>query len=356
MTTLAQYEEARAALAKATMVDEIVDIHDEVEHIKLYARQINDSLLLADASAFQVRVERRLGEVLLAAKETGEIRQGRQKSPGEGPFRPTLAELGVSKNLSSRAQKRASISEQAFENMIEGIRHRIASGHAKIINDKPEGSRATMGARFEPDDSLDYFPTPPWGTRALIETVLPQLNIRPEDLNTVWEPACGEGHMAEVLTEYFATVVASDIFDYGYGKVANFLETDDLCEWIITNPPFGKLTTAFTLAALERADNVAMFVQLRYLEGLDRYERIFSKRPPSLIAFFVERINLCKGRWEEDGTTATAYCWLVWIAGKSPRPPFWIPPGQRESLSHADDVERFTAHPVIKKPMAQAAE
>jgi N6-adenosine-specific RNA methylase IME4 len=138
LTTLAQYEEARAALAKATMVDEVVDIHDEVEHIKLYARQIKDQSLLADASAFQMRVERRLGEVLLAAKDSGYIRQGaRPKGPGGGPLEPiapTLAELGVSKNLSSRAQKRASISERAFENMIEGVRHRIAAGHATVID------------------------------------------------------------------------------------------------------------------------------------------------------------------------------------------------------------------------------
>ena len=34
---------------------------------------------------------------------------------------------------------------------------------------------------------------------------------------SAWEPAAGEGHMAEVLKEYLAWVRASDVFDYGCG-------------------------------------------------------------------------------------------------------------------------------------------
>jgi hypothetical protein len=54
-------------------------------------------------------------------------------------------------------------------------------------------------------------------------------------------------------------------------------------------------------------------------------------------------VNLCKGRWDPDGGTATAYCWLVWIKGVSPRPPFWIPPGCRKALTLPTDRERFAA-------------
>jgi hypothetical protein len=41
---------------------------------------------------------------------------------------------------------------------------------------------------------------------------------------SVWEPAAGEGHMAEVLMEYFQQVRASDVFDYGCGyEVGSFV-------------------------------------------------------------------------------------------------------------------------------------
>ncbi|KRR26041.1 hypothetical protein CQ13_23225 [Bradyrhizobium retamae] len=218
-----------------------------------------------------------------------------------------------------------------------------------------------MASRVEADDSLDYFPTPPWATRALIDLVLFEaLSIEVKDA-IAWEPACGEGHIAEVLTEYFREVVASDIHDYGYGEhVVDFLACEQLArkedaDWIVTNPPFAEKSEAFLLHALKLAQiGVAMFVRLQWLETEGRYERVFSQFPPTLIAFFAERVNLCKGRWDPDGTTATAYIWLVWVKGKKPRAPFWIPPGCRESFARPDDVERFTQHPVAKRSMVMA--
>lgn len=234
---------------------------------------------------------------------------------------------------------------------------------AELAKHLPNGARAIMGSRQEPDDSLDYFPTPPWATRALMERVLSHLNVvapdagtnaEPDRINSVWEPACGEGHIADVLREYCPRVYATDIFDYGYpDHVVDFLRPDigSASDWIITNPPFGDKALEFVERAIDLATvGVAMFFRSQWaVEGIERYERIFRDRPPTLCAFFVERVNLCKGRWEPDGSTATAYCWLIWIRGQQARAPFWIPPGCREQLSRPDDVERFTAHPVIKK-------
>ena len=77
-------------------------------------------------------------------------------------------------------------------------------------------SHAVMAQRFEPKNSLDDFPTPPWATRALLEHVLAGKEI--SKINC-WEPACGRGYMAEPLKEYFQSVHASDIHDYGYGEI-----------------------------------------------------------------------------------------------------------------------------------------
>lgn len=223
----------------------------------------------------------------------------------------------------------------------------------------PHGHRAVMASRREPPDALDYFPTPPWATRGLCEVVLPHLDrpIYRFGLQGVWEPAAGEGHMAEVLRDYFSRVHASDVFDYGRGYgVGSFTgEGADLAQvpentgWIITNPPFNG-SIEFVLCALNLASaGVAMFMRTQwYVEGCERYERVFRDRPPTLFAPFVERVPLCRGRWDPDGTTATAYCWLVWTKdarGKieAPRPTFWIPPGQRKALSRPDDRERFAA-------------
>jgi hypothetical protein len=224
----------------------------------------------------------------------------------------------------------------------------------------PNGARAIMGSRTEPTDGLDFFPTPPWATRALIERVFPHMKRAAP--KTIWEPACGEGHIAEVLEEYGETVFASDVHDYGYGDfTSDFLgepgENWPKPEWIITNPPFGDKAEKFVLRALNRSTvGVAMFFRVQWLDTIGRYERVFKDDPPTLMSFFAERVNLCRGRWDPDGSTATAYMWLVWLHGEKPRAPFWIPPGCRDALSKPDDAARFTAHPVQKKKIAQAAE
>ncbi|MBR0855643.1 methyltransferase [Bradyrhizobium liaoningense] len=211
-----------------------------------------------------------------------------------------------------------------------------------------------MSGRVEPDDSLDYFPTPPWATRALVEQVLTHLKIDAQRYSAR-EPACGEGHIAEVLGEYFAEVFASDIFNYGYGELADFLNehTSQTADFFVTNPPFDEKAEAFLARMLQLARvGVAMFVRLQWLEGGGRYENIYSKTPPTCVAFFSERVNLCKGRWDPDGTTATAYVWLVWLRGRRIQPPFWIPPVCRETLTRPDDAERFTTHPVTRRSEA----
>jgi hypothetical protein len=85
---------------------------------------------------------------------------------------------------------------------------------------KQNTSHAVMAQRFESLDNLDDFPTPPWATRALCE-YLTRMGLE-LGFMSVWEPACGRGHMARPFTEYFGTVHASDIHPYGHGAVFDF--------------------------------------------------------------------------------------------------------------------------------------
>lgn len=211
------------------------------------------------------------------------------------------------------------------------------------------GFTAVMAQRREPPDALDFFPTPPWATRALFRHVLPVLGI--EAIGRAWEPACGEGHMAAVIEEFAKSpVIATDIFDYGYGTAPiDFLGgifselPSDRVDWIITNPPF-KPADQFALRALDLARvGVALLLRTQWLESEDRYRSIFRDRSPSLFAPFVERVPMLRGRWDPDASTATSYSWFVWLRNVVPRAPFWIPPGCRVELSRSDDRQRFAA-------------
>lgn len=227
------------------------------------------------------------------------------------------------------------------------------------------GARSVMATRQERDSSRDDFYTPPWATRALCEVIFPHLEILPA-LWSAWEPACGEGHMAEVLKEYFGHVFATDIHDYSYGARGDFLRYQPMADidWIITNPPFrgsakpneprSDRALEFTLRALGIARvGVAMFVRTQWsVEGRERYEKLFEPHPPTLSARFIERVGLCKGRWDPDCSTATSYSWLIWIKGREPMREFWIPAGQKRALTKPDDRARFAAWTYVMAPKA----
>lgn len=192
---------------------------------------------------------------------------------------------------------------------------------------------AFMGGRIEPKNSLDDFPTQPWATRALCQHVLwPRLGSLTG--LTAWEPACNRGYMAEPLKEYFGSVYASDVADYGYGGqdgCFSFLEPPAgnpvKADWIISNPPF-ILAADFIGQALQRAEcGVAMFLKTQFVEGIDRYMSLYAKTPPTVVAQFAERVPLIKGRVSRHATTMTAYAWFVWIKDQPPRTALeWIPP------------------------------
>lgn len=229
--------------------------------------------------------------------------------------------------------------------------------------DKPRGAGSVMSTRTEAPDSLDDFPTPPWATRALCEAVLPRLGVSLVEAK-VWEPACGRGLMSEVLREYAASVFASDVHDYGrtgrQETVGSFVGAglDVLAvpgghvDAIITNPPF-RLAVDFFERAIADAEIVALLVRSNWAEGIDRYERIFSKHPPLCDAQFVERVPMVRGRWDPDASTATAYSWFVWLRGSTVETRrIWIPPGQRQRLTKPDDVARFAAPSAYKSEAA----
>jgi hypothetical protein len=160
--------------------------------------------------------------------------------------------------------------------------------------------------------------------------------------------------MSAPLAEFFSFVVSSDVFDYGadpepenWGGTVDFLggtREPIWFDWIITNPPFN-VAEAFAQRALSLAKTgVALLVRSGWLEGVGRYERLFRDRPPTLIAQFVERVPMVRGRWDPDASSATSYCWIVWVTGQDrPGEPVfaWIPPGQRERLTTARDRQRF---------------
>jgi hypothetical protein len=357
---LQRYESMCRAIVEAKKADEVVAIHDTVRAMQAAARVASNHEAEADCWEMRTKAERRLNEMMVAARATGELKSGsgRPKKNGSAaePFRATLAEAGIAKKLAMRAKEVGALSPAKFEAMVK-------KGRAEIIGGRPNAGLGIGSSRVHSLDSRDYFPTPPWATRALMEVVLPHYGIDPRSIQQVWEPANGEGHMSEVLREYVGRVDASDIHDYGHQDfIRDFLNGDPRdTDWIITNPPFkGRnqdRALEFTLRALDTARcGVAMLVRTQWAtETLERYERLLRDRPPTILAFFIERLGFHPERWDPDGVTLnTGISWCVWLKDESglilpPRPPFWIPPGQKEALTRPDDRERFAAWSMVEE-------
>lgn len=195
-----------------------------------------------------------------------------------------------------------------------------------------------MAQRYEPNDSPDDFPTPPWATRALINYVLtPEIVSK----KTCLEPAAGRGYMSRPLSEYFSSVHSFDAHQYGKYPIRDFLKypyEEHSYDWVITNPPF-RLAEEFVFRAMDIAKcGVAILARTVFLESVGRYDSLFRENPPSVFAQFSERVPMIKGRVDPKASTATGYAWFVWIKNGTREPPrlAWVPPCRR-ALELASD-------------------
>jgi 16S rRNA G966 N2-methylase RsmD len=120
---LVKYETARHALQVAQSVDEVKAIRDKMEALRAYAKQSKDFEMSNFAAEIRIRAERRMGEMLKAQKEAGEMNKGGGDRKSDGYHQshdetsdiPTLSQIGISKSMSSRSQIIASVPENEFE-------------------------------------------------------------------------------------------------------------------------------------------------------------------------------------------------------------------------------------------------
>lgn len=174
----------------------------------------------------------------------------------------------------------------------------------------------TLGAsnHTEKERQLDdYYATEPKAAELLLE--------QEEFHHTIWECACGEGHLAKVFEAHGHEVISTDLVYRGYGdpEPLDFLnETiDDFEGDVITNPPY-KFALEFVQRALDSIKpgrKVVMFLKLQFLEGKSR-KNFFQITPPRRVYVSSSRLKCAKnGEFESISSSAVAYAWFVWEKG-----------------------------------------
>ena len=183
------------------------------------------------------------------------------------------------------------------------------------------GSSLAGGTPLRGRVENDYYATPPETTQSLLNVL--ELN------GSILEPACGEGHISEVLKNNYPSseIVSTDLIDRGYGRGGiNFLEHtyDRTFTNVITNPPF-KYMREFVEKALEISDEkVMMFGKIQFLEGKGRKEFLMNS-PLKYVYVFSERQNpLRNGKSvDENGkkwSSTMCFAWYVWEKGYEGEP------------------------------------
>ncbi len=186
------------------------------------------------------------------------------------------------------------------------------------MNGDPHGGLRVMTtnyrqviARSSDAEPNDYYATDPRAAHDL-------LRIEPA-LENIWEPACGEGHLAKVFDQYGKLGRATDLVDRGYGETLDFLSYGGTA-WdgdIVTNPPY-KYAAEFVLKALDacgKNHKVIMLLPVTFLETADRYDRIFSRYPPARVFVYSKRL-MCAKNGDFDNArknnSMKCYAWFVW--------------------------------------------
>lgn len=244
---LTDYRTACRIIAECAREDLAKNVADYAEAIRHAAERAGNFELERDAAEIRMRAERRLGELLAERKRAGllhsggrpkriEIEDGKETGRGDRPvFDDTpcgagepvrLVDLGVTKDLSSRAQKLAALPD--FDERIGAWRaeaeQRGGPVSTRLLADNPKGTRAAH----------DHYDTPPGMIPVVAREWRPRARI-------IWEPCSDGGPLAAGLREAGRTVMETDIrsgsdffafdampdFGAGPGSVA-----------ICTNPPF----------------------------------------------------------------------------------------------------------------------
>ena len=187
-------------------------------------------------------------------------------------------------------------------------------------------------------EELDYYATPTAEVKNILDTLGYDFTGQ-----TILEPCIGGGHMIAGIQKYLdennqipAQCYGTDFKDrdfrsskwdlqYGIDTLSDDYPIDK-ADIVIMNPPYSTIEP-FLIRALEIAqDKLIVLCRTQVLEGASRYNNIFKNNPPTEIYQYIDRIQCWKGGKKPTGSSAQAYCWLVWdkkIPAATPKL-YWI--------------------------------
>lgn len=178
-----------------------------------------------------------------------------------------------------------------------------------LLGELPEQAKP-VAAR----DELDFDPTPPSTTRAILRAEADHMHAHGD---TVWENAVGDGRIATVLREFGFQVVGSDITDRGWPgvQVGNFLDFKaPLAPISFTNPPFCEISARDGKGAWLRHSldlglgYVGLLLNAQWpFAVINGFVELFNEHPPS-----IEYLLTWRPDFRGGGQSPMNCCFFVW--------------------------------------------
>jgi hypothetical protein len=171
------------------------------------------------------------------------------------------------------------------------------------------GKNYSMNSKADARDKRDLYSTP----TCLTETFLDAYIFGNPLEDTIWECACGNHAISNVLVERGYKVVSSDKYN---AVPIDFLTTFTQVPYIVTNPPY-RYAMEFILQAKKLAmKGFAFLLPLSYLHGKARYDKIWMDKDYPLESIYVyNRYPMLGKELREDGLIETGmqvYAWFIW--------------------------------------------
>lgn len=177
---------------------------------------------------------------------------------------------------------------------------------------------SNLGYERIADDA--YFTIEEWCTEALFETFKDKPDYSLD--GTIWEPACGAGLMANVINRYNEFVICTDLNNWGYGDVEDFMHASPRGDHIVTNPPYEKkdcegfIRRAVDMLTDGSIQSVSMLLRNEWDSGINRAD-LFRDNP-----YWSAKVVLLKRpRWferrEGDASPRHNYAWYHWRANNT---------------------------------------
>lgn len=156
MTELIRYDAACRAIAEAHAIDEVKDIRNKADALRLYWRQAKNRQAEIDMAEIRFRAERRVGEIKKAMRANGELHQGGR--PPKTAVNDTevskirLSDLDIDENESRRCEALADIEPNAYERLLARWRAHQEKNSKRVSlslikEDRDEQRKADHAAR-----------------------------------------------------------------------------------------------------------------------------------------------------------------------------------------------------------------